>query len=652
MSKQNGGRNKTLDIHDEKDADSLLKYIKPLIEAGKSEGFITYDDLNKALPINCDEDTYTTIISFLEDFDISIVKSTKSYTSSITDGELPEENEEIQDDDIGTSSPTATNIYMNKMSNIPLLTKDNEIKIAKRIEEGRNAILESLLKTPYTLNRIVSIYDEISNGTILLRDVVEVDALYRDLNNIDENIVDEANGDDSDEIENDENLDDEDYLEEEEDELDEEVNAQIENLENGGTISISVMEKALLQHVTTQLGKATELIQKIVRIAKENPHQLLSAKNLLTFADIFKHIKEIRLNQNVITLVLNEINDISKNIIDIEKEIIDIFETANICRTVIFEKILSLPIEESWLDAIAKIKDKEIQKCIKNNHEALLKIVEKITFIHNKHTIVSINDFKKLVALIQKNNRETQKAKREMIEANLRLVISIVKRYGSKNVSFLDLVQEGNMGLIKAVDKFEYRRGCKFSTYATWWIKQAINRAAIDQGRLIRIPVHMVDDVSKMNKIIRDFKKKQNREPTVKEIAKKMCISPEKVAKMQRIVTDPVSLEAPIGHDNENTFGDFIEDKSSVSPFQSAIEKDLKKITRKLLGELSLREERVLRMRFGIDMNRDHTLEEVGDQFDVTRERVRQIEAKALRKLRHPIRSSYLKDYIKNDTDE
>ena len=239
-----------------------------------------------------------------------------------------------------------------------------------------------------------------------------------------------------------------------------------------------------------------------------------------------------------------------------------------------------------------------------------------------------------------------------MIEANLRLVISIVKRYGSKNVSFLDLVQEGNMGLIKAVDKFEYRRGCKFSTYATWWIKQAINRAAIDQGRLIRIPVHMVDDVSKMNKIIRDFKKKQNREPTVKEIAKKMCISPEKVSKMQRIVTDPVSLEAPIGHDNENTFGDFIEDKSSISPFQSAIEKDLKKITRKLLSELSLREERVLRMRFGIDMNRDHTLEEVGDQFDVTRERVRQIEAKALRKLRHPIRSSYLKDYIKSETDE
>ncbi|MDA0617306.1 MAG: hypothetical protein O3A66_01125 [Proteobacteria bacterium] len=372
MSKQNGGRNKTLNIHDEKDADSLLKYIKPLIEAGKSEGFITYDDLSKALPTNCDEDTYTTIISFLEDFDISIVKSTKGYTS-IVDGELPEESEETPDEDIGSSSPTATNIYMNKMSNIPLLTKDNEIKIAKRIEEGRNAILESLLKTPYALNRIVSIYDEISNGTILLRDVVEVDALYRDLNHIDENIIDE-DGEESDIIttENDDNLDDEDYLEEEEDELDEEVSAQIENLENGGTISISVMEKALLQHVTTQLGKATELIQKIVRIAKESPEQLLSAKNLLTFSDIFKHIKEIRLNQNVITLILNEIGDISKNIIDLEKEIIDIFETATISRAIIFEKILSLPIEESWLGSVAKIKDKEIQKCVKNNQEALL----------------------------------------------------------------------------------------------------------------------------------------------------------------------------------------------------------------------------------------------------------------------------------------
>jgi len=642
MSKKNSGRNKTLDIHNEQDADSLLKYIKPLIETGKTEGFITYDDLNKALPINCDEDTYTTIISFLEDFDISIVKSAKNYTTAI-EPEIPEETDE---ESFNGSSPTATSLYMNKMSNIPLLTKDNEIKIAKRIEDGRNAILESLLKTPYSLNKIISIYDEISNGTILLRDVVEVDALYRDLNHIEDEFASKFEETDEDELDN-ENIESEEF----DDEFDD-TDERIENIENGGTISISVMEKALIQHVTTSLTKAAEKIQKIIQIAKQNSKDLSSPKTLLLFNDIFEEIKSIRLNQNIINTILNDIFEINKTIIDIEKEVINLFENANIKRDIIFEQILKDSIHINWLERISAIQNKNIQACINQNKEQLQSLAEKITFIHNKHTIVEVSEFKKLVNLVQKNNRETQKAKKEMIEANLRLVISIVKRYGSKNVSFLDLVQEGNMGLIKAVDKFEYRRGCKFSTYATWWIKQAINRAAIDQGRLIRIPVHMIDDVSKMNKIVRDFKKKFDREPTIKEIAKKMCITPEKVAKMQRIVTDPISLEAPIGHDNENTFGDFIEDKASTSPFQVAVEKDLKKITRKLLGELSLREERVLRMRFGIDMNRDHTLEEVGDQFDVTRERVRQIEAKALRKLRHPIRSSYLKDYIKSDTDE
>ncbi len=630
------GYNKTLDIHNEQDADSLLKYIKPLIEAGKAEGFITYDDLNKVLPANCDEDTYTTIISFLEDFDITIVKSAKGMGI----GSTVSSNEEV-DEPIGSSSPTATNIYMNKMSSIPLLTKDNEINIAKRIEDGRNSILESLLRTPYALNKIIAIYDEISNGTILLRDVVEVDALYRDLNTVEEGVVEEFNS------ENEDDIDSEDFDEETLEDVDEDIT----NLENGGTISISIMEKALLHHVTTALSIAIENIQKIIRIAKNN-EDISSPKCLLLFEDIFTSIKSIRLNQNVINLMLNEISDINKEIIAIEKQIIEIFEDIGIKRSLIFDAILSIPIDNNWIENLQNLKIKEIKSYIKKNQHTLSSIKDKNIYIHNKYTVVCIEEFKHLVGIIQKNNRDTQKAKREMIEANLRLVISIVKRYGSKNISFLDLVQEGNMGLIKAVDKFEYRRGCKFSTYATWWIKQAINRAAIDQGRLIRIPVHMVDDVSKMNKIIRDFKRKNNREPTVKEIAKQMCITPEKVSKMQRIVTDPVSLEAPIGHDNENTFGDFIEDKSSASPFQTAIDKDLKKVTRKLLSDLSLREERVLRMRFGIDMNRDHTLEEVGDQFDVTRERVRQIEAKALRKLRHPIRSSYLKDYIKSDTDE
>jgi len=413
------------------------------------------------------------------------------------------------------------------------------------------------------------------------------------------------------------------------------------------------MERALTQHVITCLGKAIERIQKVLTAVKLNSKDISSPKILLLLNDVFDEVKAIRLNQNIIGEISVEIIEINKSIIEIEKEIIDTFELSGIKRDVIFTKILVDGIDSTkWLEGLAKSPVKQIEIAVANNKEKLENITERIAFIKNKHTIIEISEFKLLVSSVQRNSRETQKAKKEMIEANLRLVISIVKRYGSKNVSFLDLVQEGNMGLIKAVDKFEYRRGCKFSTYATWWIKQAINRAAIDQGRLIRIPVHMVDDVSKMNKIIRDLRKKLDREPTVKEIAKKMCVPPEKISKMQRIVTDPVSLEAPIGHDNDNTFGDFIEDKTSISPFQAALEKDLKKLTRKLLSELTLREERVLRMRFGIDMNRDHTLEEVGEQFDVTRERVRQIEAKALRKLRHPVRSSYLKDYIKSDTDE
>lgn len=630
-----------------KDEDSLLKYIKPLIEMGRNEGYITYDDLNKALPFNCDEDTYTTIISFLEDFDINIVKSAKGYNDlpiqddgdSDSESDLAVEDDVVEiENDIGGAAPTATNVYMNKMSNIPLLTKENEIKIAKRIEDGRSAIMESLLKTPQALNKIISIYDEISSGTILLRDVVEIDALYRDLNNHDDEI---SNEDDMDDV-----LDNEDYAEE--DDIEDTV---IENFENTGTISVSIMEKALSQHILNCFEKAADNIQKIIKSTRDDIASFLSSKNLLLFEDIFAQIKAIRLNQNIVNSILNEITEINQDIISIETIIINTFENDGIPRSDIFKHILSIPFSNEWFDELMKIKNEKIKSSVEKNKVFLKETAEVVATIRSKKTIIDVETFKKQVAFVQKNSRETQKAKQEMIEANLRLVISVVKRYGSKNLAFLDLVQEGNMGLIRAVDKFEYRRGCKFSTYATWWIKQSINRASIDQGRMIRIPVHMVDDISKMNKIIRDFRKKLNREPTAKEIAKKMSITPEKVAKMQRIVTDPVSLEAPVGHDNENTFGDFIEDKSSTSPFQAAIEKDLKKTTRKLLSELSLREERVLRMRFGIDMNRDHTLEEVGEQFDVTRERVRQIEAKALRKLRHPIRSSYLKDYIKQNSE-
>jgi len=641
MSKKIANKNNAVEQMAEQDPDSILKYIKPLIESGKTDGYITYDDLNKALPVNCSEELYTTVISFLEDFDITVLKASKSPSSAI-EPDSEDAEEKVEDEVFTGATQNATNLYMTKMSNIPLLTKESEINIAKRIEDGKNGILQSTLKIPHALNKIIALYDEIVNGQILLRDVIEVDALYRDLHTIDDVFAQKE--EDIDEDVDSEDFDSEDF---------EEIDETIAQLENEGTISVSVMERALTQHVITCLGKAIEKIQKVLNVVKVNSKDISSPKILLLLNDIFDEVKAIRLNQNIIGEISAEIIEINKSIIEIEKEIIDIFELSGIKRDVIFSKILADGIDSTkWLESLVKSSVKSIEAAVVKNKEKLENIAERIAFIKNKHTIIEISDFKSLVASVQKNSRETQKAKKEMIEANLRLVISIVKRYGSKNVSFLDLVQEGNMGLIKAVDKFEYRRGCKFSTYATWWIKQAINRAAIDQGRLIRIPVHMVDDVSKMNKIIRDLRKKLDREPTVKEIAKKMCVPPEKISKMQRIVTDPVSLEAPIGHDNDNTFGDFIEDKTSTSPFQAALEKDLKKLTRKLLSELTLREERVLRMRFGIDMNRDHTLEEVGEQFDVTRERVRQIEAKALRKLRHPVRSSYLKDYIKSDTDE
>ena len=643
MSKKITNKNIANEVAVEQNPDSILKYIEPLIALGKTDGYITYDDLNKALPINCNEDTYTTVISLLEDFDITVLKTAKQPSSTIEpDG--AEVEEKVEDEVLTGATQNATNLYMTKMSNIPLLTKESEINIAKRIEDGKNGILQSTLKIPHALNKIIGLYDEIVNGQILLRDVIEVDALYRDLHTVDD-VFAQKEGD----VEVDEDVDSEDFDSEDFEEIDE----TIAQLENEGTISVSVMERALTQHVITCLGRAIDKIQKVLNVVKVNSRDIGSPKILLLLNDVYDEVKAIRLNQNIIGEISTEIIEINKSIIEIEKEIIDIFEFEGVKRDVIFAKVLAGGIDNTkWLESIANGSTKAIENAVAKNREKLDSIAERVAFIKNKHTIIEISDFKSLVASVQKNSRETQKAKKEMIEANLRLVISIVKRYGSKNVSFLDLVQEGNMGLIKAVDKFEYRRGCKFSTYATWWIKQAINRAAIDQGRLIRIPVHMVDDVSKMNKIIRDLRKKLDREPTVKEIAKKMCVPPEKIAKMQRIVTDPVSLEAPIGHDNDNTFGDFIEDKTSTSPFQAALEKDLKKLTRKLLSELTLREERVLRMRFGIDMNRDHTLEEVGEQFDVTRERVRQIEAKALRKLRHPVRSSYLKDYIKSDTDE
>jgi RNA polymerase primary sigma factor len=626
---------------------AVLQMAKEVISKAKTtNSCITYNEIIEMLPEDISAETYSSIISFVQDFGIQITKS-KSKKSLEDSEDAPT---------VTASSKNSTKTYIKEIGSMPLLTKEDEVSIAKKIEDGKNSVIKVMVQIPIALLTITRFYDDIVNDVILIREVVEIDSLYYSKYGEQEgDIYSEAKR--AEEVLTAEDaIDGEDYVEEEEEIV--EVKEDSGDFLKSGTISFSVMEKTLKSDVISSFAEISKIAKEMLALntkAGDVKNILENEKYIAYASEAFEILKSIKIHQNIVNSILNNVFEINKELIKNEISITKTIASEGVLEMQIVEDLFKthyLPEDEALFKAIIKgdapktIKHKKVVEGLKARSKDVKNYLDNIYLLKQKKVQTKISTFKALVALLQKNNRDTKRAKREMIEANLRLVVAIAKRYSNKNVPLLDLIQEGNIGLIKAVDKFEYRRSCKFATYAIWWIRQRIVRAINDQGRSIRIPVHMIENCSKMNKVSRDLTAELGREPSPEEIANKMSIGVDKVMKIMRIVKDPISLETPVREDDENSVGSFIEDPNAKTPYEFVAEQFLKEITSKQLATLTPREERVLRMRFGIGMASDHTLEEVGEQFGVTRERIRQIEAKALRKLKHPARGTYLEDYI------
>ena len=605
--------------------------VKKMIKTAKSQGFVTEEVLNKVLSSEeLTSDQIEDVTSMLSEMGINVIENEDDDQSTEAQNVSKKTTTERAD---RTDDPVR--MYLREMGSVDLLSREGEIAIAKRIEAGKEAMIEGLCESPLTFQAIIIWRDELNEGQVLLRDIIDLEASYEGPESKNKKPVINKN-------------------EESEDSEEDSSESDLNDYDNN--LSLAAMEAELKPGVFEIFDSISDKYKKLRKLQdkrndlkkqkKDLTKRQLDSYNLFSI-DLKELMKRLSLNPNRIEALLDHLYDINKRLVDLEISLWKFANEAGIDRKDFLKEYHGNELDHSWINRVVRLKRAGWQKFVKENRKSIKAIFSDIHDLSDE-TGLEIEEFRKIVLKVQKGEREAAIAKKEMVEANLRLVISIAKKYTNRGLQFLDLIQEGNIGLMKAVDKFEYRRGYKFSTYATWWIRQAITRSIADQARTIRIPVHMIETINKLVRTSRQILHEIGREPTPEELSEKLQMPLDKVRKVLKIAKEPISLETPVGDEEDSYLGDFIEDKNVLLPVDAAIQANLRETTTKVLAMLTPREERVLRMRFGIGMNTDHTLEEVGQQFSVTRERIRQIEAKALRKLKHPTRSKKLRSFLDN----